>query len=282
MRLATSAERMALLLELGTWTTDSGRGIHLDRDNGLWAEPYQSPARVRVTAPMVRGILLASGLAEHQPGTEGFLITEQPHGRIRVEPAPRGTLNVPAWKGSAASTGKPSTAPAWSGKSTDSPTCSPPARSPGQRKRGPGRFRTRLPIPHGAASPAPCPSEHPAAARGLVSHARSGALPAGITNRVDRFCRTPGTANMYYVLRGYTFTGHGTRHGPGTLGHGGLDLWAPMFAPCSLGCPGTPRQHAVSAASRKDERPYKMAGPGRSRYLSAPGQGEEPNKAADS
>jgi hypothetical protein len=37
---------------------------------------------------MVRDILLAAGLTEHQPGTEGFLITEQPDGRIRVEPAP--------------------------------------------------------------------------------------------------------------------------------------------------------------------------------------------------
>jgi hypothetical protein len=55
MRLATSAGRMALLLELGTWTTGSGRVIHPDRDNGLCAEPFQSPARVRVTAPMVAG-----------------------------------------------------------------------------------------------------------------------------------------------------------------------------------------------------------------------------------
>lgn len=64
-RLATSAERAALLREPGTWTTDSGRVIHLDLDHGLWAEPDQSPARVRVTAAMVRGILLAAGLTEH-------------------------------------------------------------------------------------------------------------------------------------------------------------------------------------------------------------------------
>jgi hypothetical protein len=87
MRLATSAERTALLLELGTWTTGSGQVIHLDRDRGLWAEPYQSPPRVRVTAAMVREILLAAGLTEYQPGTEGFLITGQPDGRVRVEPA---------------------------------------------------------------------------------------------------------------------------------------------------------------------------------------------------
>jgi hypothetical protein len=35
------------------------------------------------------------------------------------------------------------------------------------------------------------------------------------------------------------------------IGHGGLDLSAPMFAPCSLGCPGTPRQHPVSAAGSR-------------------------------
>src|ERR1700758_5192520 len=28
--------------------------------------------------------------------------------------------------------------------------------------------------------------------------------------------------------------------------HSGLDLTVPMFAPCLLGCPGTPRQHAAS------------------------------------
>jgi len=60
------------------------------------AEPYQPPARVRVTAAMVRDILLAAGLTEHQPGTEGFLITEQPDGRIRVEPPPAGSASCGA------------------------------------------------------------------------------------------------------------------------------------------------------------------------------------------
>lgn len=55
MRLATSAERMALLLELGSWTTDSGRVIHLDRDNGLWAEPFQSPAASASPPPWSAG-----------------------------------------------------------------------------------------------------------------------------------------------------------------------------------------------------------------------------------
>jgi len=45
---------------------------------------------------MVRDILLAAGLTEHQPGTEGFLITEQPDGRIRVEPPPAGSASCGA------------------------------------------------------------------------------------------------------------------------------------------------------------------------------------------
>ena len=64
-------------------------------DNGLWAGPYQPSARVRVTAPMVREILLAAGLTEHQPGTAGFLITDQPDGRIRVEPASAAGQSAP-------------------------------------------------------------------------------------------------------------------------------------------------------------------------------------------
>ncbi len=34
-----------------------------------------------------------------------------------------------------------------------------------------------------------------------------------------------------------------------------------MFAPCSLGCPGTPWHQAAFAAGCKAERPYKMTGP---------------------
>jgi hypothetical protein len=87
MRLATSAERTAFLPEIGIWTTDTGRVIHLGRDHRLWAEPYQSPARVRVTAAIARGTLLTAGLTGHQPGTRGFRITAQPDGRIKAGPA---------------------------------------------------------------------------------------------------------------------------------------------------------------------------------------------------
>ena len=46
------------------------------------------------------------------------------------------------------------------------------------------------------------------------------------------------------------------------LSHSGLDQYASMFAPCLLGCPGTPRQHLASAALRGFRRPDKMAAPG--------------------
>jgi len=63
------------------------------------------------------------------------------------------------------------------------------------------------------------------------------ALPARITDRVGRFRRTRARLTCIGVPGIYTFTGHG----PDTLGHGGLDLCTPMFAPCLLGCPGTGR-----------------------------------------
>jgi hypothetical protein len=87
------------------------------------------------------------------------------------------------------------------------------------------------------------------------------ALPAGITNRVGRFRRTPRAADMCCVTGAYTSTGRG----PDVLDHSGLDLYASMFAPCSLGRPGTPRQHAVFAAHRECKPPHRMAGPGRVR-----------------
>jgi hypothetical protein len=52
-------------------------------------------------------------------------------------------------------------------------------------------------------------------------------------------------------------------HGPGTLGHSGLDLSSPMFAPCLLGCPGTPRHHPVSAAGRRCGQLNRMQLPAR-------------------
>ena len=63
------------------------------------------------------------------------------------------------------------------------------------------------------------------------------ALPATITDRASRFRRTRARLTCIGVPGIYTFTGHG----PDALGHGGLDLSAPMFAPCLLGCRGTAR-----------------------------------------
>ncbi len=46
----------------------------------------------------------------------------------------------------------------------------------------------------------------------------------------------------------------------------GLDLSVSMLAPCLLGCSGTPREHALSAARRGCELLHMMAGPGIIRY----------------
>ncbi len=77
------------------------------------------------------------------------------------------------------------------------------------------------------------------------------------SGRCQQGSRIVSAAFAGLLARVYTFT----RHGPGTLGHDGLDLSAWMFAPCSLGCPGTPRQHAVSGARRGYTQPHRTAGP---------------------
>jgi len=82
------------------------------------------------------------------------------------------------------------------------------------------------------------------------------------------YCRITGPADVYYVRRGYTFT----RHGPGALCHGGLDLCPPMLLHGCSDAPGTPRQHPVSAARRGFRRPDKMAAPGTCRHRLTPGQ----------
>jgi hypothetical protein len=77
------------------------------------------------------------------------------------------------------------------------------------------------------------------------------ALPAGITNRVGRFRRTPGAAITYRVAGSCTFTGSI----PGI----GLDLSPSMFAPCLLGCPGTGWQDAVLTSLRLAGLRYSSA-----------------------
>ena len=67
------------------------------------------------------------------------------------------------------------------------------------------------------------------------------------------------------------------RHASDALGHGGLDLCIATVAPCLLGCPGTRRQHPVSAARRGYGRPDRMAGSGMYRHHLAAAQGEKSN-----
>ena len=56
---------------------------------------------------------------------------------------------------------------------------------------------------------------------------------------------------MDHVAGPYTFT----RNSAGS----GLDLSAPMFAPCLLGCPGTGRQDPVLTSLRLAELRYSSA-----------------------
>jgi hypothetical protein len=117
---------------------------------------------------------------------------------------------------------------------------------------------------------------HPVLAPGIPCQIIT--LPAGITNRAGRFPPDSGAANVC-SRAGHLYL---YRPWPAPYVQGGLDLSASMFAPCSLGCPGTPRQHAVSTPRCGYKPPHRMAGPGRSRHLSIPVQREESNRAADS
>ena len=56
------------------------------------------------------------------------------------------------------------------------------------------------------------------------------ALPAGITDRVGRFRQTPDAASVYARRAAIPFPA-----GSSPLDRIGLDLCAPMFAPCLLG-----------------------------------------------
>ena len=102
-----------------------------------------------------------------------------------------------------------------------------------------------------------------AAARSLEYLTRSN---PGAASEDHRSCRPlppdSGTANMHrraghpYLCRPWS----------DTLGHGGLDLCTPMFAPWLLGCPGTVRQRAVPRGTRSPGSPYRPAGHSISRH----------------
>jgi len=114
-------------------------------------------------------------------------------------------------------------------------------------------------------------------------HARSRALPAGITNRVGR--PYPAQVPVALDLAPETNTITRERRTPSLVIAGLLvgrsprrpRLWwsRPMPADvCSMFArmPGTRRQHPVSAASHGFRRPDKMAAPGTFRHRPAPGQ----------
>jgi hypothetical protein len=111
------------------------------------------------------------------------------------------------------------------------------------------------------------------------SEVRIWALPARITDCVGRFRQTPAAADICCMADVYTIAKHGpcalgtvAECGAGILGRSGLDLSASMFAPWLLGCPGTPRQHPVSAARGGYRRTDEMAAPDMFRHRSLPVQ----------
>ena len=87
----------------------------------------------------------------------------------------------------------------------------------------------------------PVPGWHARLIRGC-SQDPIQAPSAGITNRVGRFHRTPGTAVTYRVAGNCTSTGSNSGSG--------LDLLTAMFAPRLLGRPGTGWQDAVLTSLR--------------------------------
>ena len=101
------------------------------------------------------------------------------------------------------------------------------------------------------------------------------ALPAGITNRVGRFRRAP-IAPAYCAAPGiYTFAVDGYGLSPPRLRRPRPWWSRPVHTRCLLGCPGTPRQHAVSAARRGYGRPHRTAGSGMYRYHLIAAQGRK-------
>jgi hypothetical protein len=86
--------------------------------------------------------------------------------------------------------------------------------------------------------------------------------PMPLPSRDDRPCRPPppdsgGTWHDAPHRAPIPF-----RPIPETLDHSGLDLCAPAFAPCLLGCPGTVRHRPVSAARRGFWRSDRMTAHG--------------------
>ena len=145
---------------------------------------------------------------------------------------------------------------------------------PGPWRRGAGEAVT-APLaprtPHGVLresprqAPAPDPTRHPR---------RNTSFTSSCTRSIVRpRSRAPGSAGSRIVTG--VPTARRTRlvriswgasiplgRHPVRLLHIGLYLCVSTLAPCSLGCPGTPRHHAAPAARREAWRPHKMAGSG--------------------
>jgi len=87
--------------------------------------------------------------------------------------------------------------------------------------------------------------------------------------RVGRFRRTPAAPNMLRCARIHALADGGYRQDPDVLGHGGLDLCRPMFAPCLLGRPGTSRYAPAAPGIRSPPRIRATAQNSRPRHESS-------------
>jgi hypothetical protein len=138
------------------------------------------------------------------------------------------------------------------------PVSPPPARlapAGAQPARGTACcYGCRLPRPHPPAlrslkhallSPGASASHSRSAGPGCRTHGqgkRTGYAAIRITERVGTFRPPRSQPARRVTADSCTFTGSGLSSG--------LDLSAPMFAPCLLGCPGTGRQHPVLTSLR--------------------------------
>jgi hypothetical protein len=118
---------------------------------------------------------------------------------------------------------------------------------------------------HPALRPGASPASHVRDNPETVIPGQIRTLPAEITNRTDRFRRTSAAPDILrraghpYLCRRWPQPLPAMAQTPMGIG---LDQCPSMFAPCLLGCPGTPRQHPVSPARRGSGRPDRMAAPG--------------------
>ena len=97
------------------------------------------------------------------------------------------------------------------------------------------------------------------------------------------FRRSPGTADINQLYLCQPWSRQLSAAAQAGLDHGGLDLCQPMFAPCLLGCPGTPRQHPVSAARcGYRRRRTNLQLPARIGIVRHQVRGEDWNRAANS